>query len=78
MAADLRSIPTDFDQLELSKWGLDWGDISLIRDQLKLTPTERLRSAQNLIDFASKYSVRGRGRPSQDRRNPPSSEPTSG
>ena len=45
-------IPTDFDELKPSKFGLDWGDISQIRDRLELTPTERLRRAQNLINAA--------------------------
>lgn len=47
--ADCEGLPTDFDQLELSEWGLDWGDISLIRDKLALTPTERLRAAQSFM-----------------------------
>lgn len=76
MTADFSSLPTDYDDLELSEHGLDWGDVSQIRDKLALTPTERLREAQDLIDFASKYS--GRGRSSQDRRDPPGSEPARG
>jgi len=47
-------LPSDFDQLTLSKWGLDWGDISLIRSKLELTPTERVRSAQSCVDSAFK------------------------
>lgn len=47
--AQLQGLPTDFDQLELSEWGLDWSDIRLIRDRLALTPIERLRAAQDLM-----------------------------
>ena len=36
----------------MSEWGLEWGDISLIRDKLALTPTERLRAAQDLLNAA--------------------------
>lgn len=46
----MEGIPTDYDQLEVSEWGLDWGDISQIRDKLKLTPTERLKTAQDFIN----------------------------
>jgi hypothetical protein len=51
-AADLEmaGIPTDYDQLELSEWGLDWGDVSQIREKLKLTPTERLMAAQDFMN----------------------------
>lgn len=38
------------DLLEVSEWGLDWGDISLIRDKLELTPTERLQVAQDFMN----------------------------
>ena len=47
---EMDGIPTDYDQLEVSEWGLDWGDISQIRDKLKLTPTERLKAAQDFIN----------------------------
>ncbi len=47
---EMEGIPTDYDQLEVSEWGLDQGDISQIRDKLKLTPTERLMAAQNFIN----------------------------
>ena len=43
-------IPSDYDDLKASEWGLDWGDISQIRDKLALTPTERLRAAQELMN----------------------------
>ncbi|HEV7504957.1 MAG TPA: hypothetical protein VGS07_08605 [Thermoanaerobaculia bacterium] len=47
---EMEGIPTDYNQLEVSEWGLDWGDVSLIREKLKLTPTERLRAAQDLMN----------------------------
>jgi len=46
----MEGIPTDYDQLEVSEWGLDWADVSQIRDKLKLTPTERLKAAQDFIN----------------------------
>jgi hypothetical protein len=47
---EMEGIPTDYDQLEVSEWGLDWGDVSQIRDKLRLTPTERLKAAQDFIN----------------------------
>ena len=47
---EMEGIPTDYDQLEVSELGLDWGDVSQIRDKLKLTPTERLKAAQDFIN----------------------------
>ena len=47
---EMDGVPTDYDQLEVSEWGLDWGDISQIRDKLKLTPTERLKAAQDFMN----------------------------
>lgn len=47
---EMEGIPTDYDQLKVSEWGLDWGDISQIRDKLKLTPTERLKAAQDFMN----------------------------
>lgn len=47
---EMEGIPTDYDQLEVSEYGLDWGDVSLIRDKLKRTPTERLQAAQDLMN----------------------------
>jgi hypothetical protein len=41
---------TEEDQLELSEHGLDWGDISQLRENLKLTPTERLRKFQRFMN----------------------------
>jgi hypothetical protein len=42
--------PGDYDELTVSEWGLDWADISQIRAKLALSPTERLRAAQDLIN----------------------------
>ena len=47
---EMAGIPTDYDQLEVSEWGLDQGDISQIRDKLKLTSTERLMAAQAFMN----------------------------
>jgi len=47
---EMEGIPTDYDQLEVSEFGLDWGDVSQIRERLKLTPTERLKAAQDFIN----------------------------
>ncbi len=47
---EMEGIPTDYDQLEVSESGLDWGDVSQIRDKLKLTPTERLMAAQDFMN----------------------------
>jgi hypothetical protein len=35
---EMEGISTDYDQIKVSEWGLDWGDVSQIRDKLKLTP----------------------------------------
>jgi hypothetical protein len=47
---EMEGIPTGYDQLEVSEWGLDEGDISQIRDKLELTPTERLKAAQDFMN----------------------------
>ncbi len=47
---EMEGIPTDYDQLEVSESGLDWSDVSQIRDKLELTPTERLMAAQDFIN----------------------------
>jgi hypothetical protein len=54
---EMEGIPTDYDQLEVSEWGLDWGDVSQIRDKLKLTPTERLKAAQDFINTVIRIRV---------------------
>ena len=42
----------------MSEWGLEWGDISLIRDKLAMTPTERLRAAQDLLNAVHRIRSR--------------------
>ena len=49
---EMAGIPTDYDQLAVSEWGLDAGDIALIRDKLELTPTKRLMAAQDFNNTA--------------------------
>lgn len=51
---EMDGIPTDFEQLPPAEHGLDWGDILLIRERLAMTPTERLRAAQALINAAAR------------------------
>lgn len=58
MDPEMEGIPTDYDQLEVSEWGLDWGDISQIREKLKLTPTERLKAAQDFINTVIRIRAR--------------------
>ena len=43
-------VPTDYEDLETSEHGLDWGDISQIRRNLRMTPVQRLRAAQDLLN----------------------------
>ena len=47
---EMEGIPSDYPQLAVSESGLDWGDVSQIRDKLKLTPTERLKAAQDFMN----------------------------
>ncbi len=54
---EMEGIPTDYDQMEVSEWGLDWGDVSQIREKLKLTPTERLKTAQDFINTVIRIRV---------------------
>lgn len=49
---------TDSDPQEVSEWGLERGDVLLIRQRLKLTPAERLRAAQELINTALRIRAR--------------------
>jgi len=44
-----------------SEWGLEWGDVSLIRQKLALTPTERLRAAQALLNTVLRIRARNAG-----------------
>lgn len=57
----MTGIPTDFDELTLSEAGLDWGDVSLIREKLALTPTERLMSLQDRLNTVSRIRARNDG-----------------
>ncbi len=54
-------IPTDYDPLEVSQWGLDWGDVSQIREKLKLTPTERLKAAQDFMNTVLRIRAQNGG-----------------
>ena len=45
-------IPTEYGDLVASEWGLDWADISQIREKLALTPAQRLRAAQEALNAA--------------------------
>ncbi len=45
----------------MSEWGLEWGDVSLIRQKLALTPTERLRAAQGLLNTVLRIRARNAG-----------------
>lgn len=47
---ETNGIPTGYEQLPVSESGLDWGDISQIRDRLEMTPTERLKAAQDFMN----------------------------
>ncbi len=58
----MEGIATDYDQLEVSEWGLDQGDVSQIREKLKLTPTERLRAAQDFMNAVIRIRARNGGR----------------
>jgi len=57
-----QAIAGDSEELETSEWGLDWGDIAQIRHKLELTPTERLRAAQTLINTVHRIRARNAGR----------------
>lgn len=62
IASEMEGIATDYDQLEVSEWGLDQGDVSQIREKLKLTPTERLRAAQDFMNAVIRIRARNGGR----------------
>jgi hypothetical protein len=57
------------DARETSEWGLEWGDVSQILQKLALTPTERLRAAQDLLNTALRIRARNadRGNPAGSR-----------
>ncbi|MEM7048511.1 MAG: hypothetical protein AAF604_02580 [Acidobacteriota bacterium] len=52
---------TDDYRGEQSQWGLDWGDVSQIRERLQLTPTERLRAAQNFMNTVFRIRAQNGG-----------------
>jgi hypothetical protein len=53
--------PNAADELDTSEWGLEWGDVSLIRQKLALTPTERLRAAQGFLNTVLRIRARNAG-----------------
>jgi len=53
--------PDAEDALDTSEWGLEWGDVSLIRQKLALTPTERLQAAQDLLNKVLRIRARNAG-----------------
>lgn len=57
-----QGVPGEYEELEASEWGLDWGDIVQIREKLELTPTERLQAAQELINTVIRIRARNAGR----------------
>lgn len=57
-----QAVPGEYEELEASEWGLDWGDVVQIREKLELTPTERLRAAQELINTVIRIRARNAGR----------------
>ena len=73
---EMDGMPTDYEHLELSEWGLDWGDISLIRAQLERTPTERLMMAQDLINAV--IQIRKQRPIRSGRRDPQAPDPQRG
>ncbi|MDY7095810.1 MAG: hypothetical protein SX243_22775 [Acidobacteriota bacterium] len=58
--ADGQELPTEEDPLELSEHGLDWGDISQLRENLKLTPTERLMKFQRFMNSVLRIRAQNR------------------
>lgn len=52
---------TDDSRREQSQWGLDWSDVSQIREKLQLTPTERLRAAQNFMNTVFRIRAQNGG-----------------
>lgn len=56
--SELEEIPTEYGDLVVSKWGLDWADIVQIREKLALTPAERLDAAQETLNAAIRIRVK--------------------
>lgn len=57
-----RETPGDPVEPEFSEFGLEWADVSQIRRKLELTPAERLREVQELINAAVRIRGRNAGR----------------
>jgi hypothetical protein len=53
--------PDAADELDTSESGLEWGDVSLIRQKLALTPTERMRAAQDLLNTVLRIRAQNAG-----------------
>ncbi len=56
-------IPTEHSELKVAESGLDWGDVSQIRDKLKLTPSERLKAAQDFMNAVLRIRAQNGRRP---------------
>ena len=54
---ELHAIPTEYRDLAVSEWGLDFADVLQIREKLDLTPTERLKAAQQTVNAAIRIRV---------------------
>ena len=52
---------TDDSRGEPSPWGLEWSDVIQIRERLQLTPTERLRAAQNFVNTVFRIRAQNGG-----------------
>lgn len=52
---------TDDSRGEQSQWGLEWSDVIQIRERLQLTPTERLRAAQDFMNTALRIRAQNGG-----------------
>ena len=51
----------DYDQIVTSEWGLDWSDVSQIREKLAMTPTERLQAAQDFMNIVIRIRAQNSG-----------------
>ncbi|MEM1177081.1 MAG: hypothetical protein AAGM22_01955 [Acidobacteriota bacterium] len=57
---EMDAIPTSFEELAPSAGGLDEGDVAQIRECLKLTPLERLRRLENLVNSIHRIRAQNR------------------
>ncbi|MEO1086752.1 MAG: hypothetical protein AAFY88_21170 [Acidobacteriota bacterium] len=57
---EMEGIPTSFEDMELSEHGLDIGDIAQIEACLRLTPLERLRRMENLVNAVNRIRAQNR------------------